>query len=50
MILVPEQANVDPSAVRSFTPEVEVEGGAGKTETEASDSTRNRQDEMETRL
>ena len=43
MILEPEQDNEDPSAVRSFTPEVEVEAGAGKTETEALESTRNRQ-------
>ena len=41
MILVPEQAKVDLSVVRSFTPEVEVEGGAGKTEMEATESTRN---------
>ena len=41
MILKPEQDNEDPSAVRSFTPEVEVEAGAGKTKTEAPESTRN---------
>ena len=45
MILEPEQVNVDLSAVRSFTPEVEVEVGAGKTETEAPESTGNQQDE-----
>ena len=41
MILEPEQESVDPSAVRSFTPEVEVEDGAGNTETEAPESTKN---------
>ena len=38
MILEPEQESVDPSAVMSFTPEVEVEDGAGNTETEAPES------------
>ena len=42
MILEPEQESVDPSAVRSFTPEVEVEDGAGNTETEAPESTKKR--------
>ena len=45
MILEPEQDNVDPSAVRSFTLEVEVKDGARKTETEAPESTRKRLDE-----
>ena len=45
MILEPEQDNLDPSAVRSFTPEVEVEVGAGKTKTEAPESTRNHRKE-----
>ena len=45
MILEPEQDNEDLSAVRSFTPEVEAEAGAGKTETEALESTRNRREE-----
>ena len=40
MILEPEQDSVDLSAVRSFTTEVEVEDGAGKTETETLESTR----------
>ena len=42
MILEPEQESVDPSAVRSFTPEEEVEDGAGNTETEAPESTKKR--------
>ena len=45
MILEPEQDSVDPSAVRRFTLEVEVEVGAGKTETEAPESTRKRLEE-----
>ena len=45
MILKPEQDSIDRSAVRSFTPEVEVEDGAGKTETEAPESTRKRREE-----
>ena len=44
MILEPEQDNEDPSAVRSFTSEVEVEAGPGKTEMEAPKSTRNHRD------
>ena len=40
MILEPEQDSIDLSADRSFTPEVEVEDGAGKTEAEAPESTR----------
>ena len=42
MILEPEQESVDPSSVRSFTPEVEVEDGAGNTEMEAPESTKKR--------
>ena len=47
MILEPEQDKEKPSAVRSFTPEVEEEEetGAGKTETEAPESTRKRWEE-----
>ena len=42
MILEPEQERVDTSAVRSFTPEVEVEDGAGNAEMEAPESTKKR--------
>ena len=45
MILEPEHDSVDLSAVRSFTPEVKVEDGAGNTETEALKSTRKRLEE-----
>ena len=45
MILEPEHDSIDPSAVKSFTPEVEVEGGTGNTETEAPESTRKRLEE-----
>ena len=45
MILEPEHDSVDLSAVRSFTPEVEVEDGAGNTEMEAPESTRKRPEE-----
>ena len=39
MILEPEQDKVNLSAVRSFTPEVEVKFGVVKTETETPEST-----------
>ena len=42
MILEPEQESVDPSDIRSFTPEVEVEDGVGNTETEAPEPTKKR--------
>ena len=45
MILKPEHAKEEPSAVRSFTPEVEEETGARKTDTEAPESTRKHQEE-----
>ena len=45
MILEPEQDSVDMSAVRSFTPEVEEEDGAGKPETDTPESTRKSQEE-----
>ena len=41
MILEPEHKTEEPSAVRSLTLEAEDEAGAGKTEREASESTRN---------
>ena len=45
MILEPEHDKEEPSALRSFTPEIEEETGAGKTETEAPESTRKRREE-----
>jgi len=38
--LEPVQDTVEPSAVRSLTPEADVVGGAGNTEIEAPESTR----------
>jgi len=38
---VPEQGRAEPSAVRRFTPDLEDEGGAGKTDTDAPESIRN---------
>ena len=40
MILEPEHDKEEPLAVRSFTPKVEEETGASKTETEAPETTR----------
>ena len=40
MILEPEHETEEPSAVKSLTPEVEEEAGAGNTETEASELTK----------
>ena len=45
MILEPEHDSIHLSAVRSFTPEVDVEGGAGNTEIKAPESTRKRLEE-----
>ena len=42
IILEPEQDKEEPSAVRSLTKEVDVEAGAGKTEMEATELTRER--------
>ena len=41
MIWEPEQVREDPSAVTNLTPELEVEQGEGKTDTESLESTRN---------
>ena len=41
MIQEEEQVREDPSAVTNLTLESEAEGGEGKTDTEAPDSTRN---------
>ena len=47
----PEQVILEPSAVRSLTPAAEDEAEAGKTETEALESTRNwREDNLSLRL
>lgn len=37
----PEQEREEPSAVSKLTPDLELEGGAGKTETEAPESIKN---------
>ena len=41
----PEQEREEPSAVTNLTPEPEVEGGEGNTDTKAPESTRNFREE-----
>ena len=41
MIREPEKVREEPSAVTNLTPKPEAEGGEGKTNTEALESTRN---------
>ena len=45
MILETEHETEEPSAVRSLTSEAEGEAGAGKTESEAPESTRKRRED-----
>ena len=49
MIREPEQVREDPSAVTNLTLELEAEGGEGKTDTEALESTRNLLEERRSR-